>query len=111
MSMSRLRKHRKSAQLTQREAARLIGYTSQRAYSDMELGLKRPALGTALACCVLFKASLHELFPTLADSVERHAVACARKLHAELAKDSERENTALFLAEIIERLGGSEPLL
>jgi transcriptional regulator with XRE-family HTH domain len=105
MSMSRLRKLRKVANLTQREVARLVGYASQRAYSDLELGLKRPALGTALACCLLFKSSLEDLFPTLAEGVGRDVVGRARKLLEELASDGKREMTATFIAQVVERLG------
>ena len=105
MSTSRLRKLRKSANLTQREVARLVGYASQRAYSDMESGLKRPALGTALACCILFKASLHDLFPSLAGYVERDLLARARKLLEEVGKESHREVSASFIAETVRRLG------
>ena len=105
MSTSRLRKLRKSANLTQREVARLVGYSSQRAYSDMELGLKRPALGTALACSVLFKVPLHDLFPTLTEFVERDVLARAQKLLDELAAERGREDTASFVAEIVKRLG------
>lgn len=105
MSTFRLRKLRKSAHLTQREVARLVGYASQRAYSDMESGLKRPALGTALACCILFDASLHDLFPNLAEYVERDLLARARKLLEEVAKDPNREVTSEFLKEMVDRLG------
>ncbi len=56
MNACRLHKFRKSANLTQREVAALVGYASQRAYSDMEIGNKRPALGTALGCSILFDA-------------------------------------------------------
>ena len=105
MSTCRLRKFRKSAHLTQREVATLVGYASQRAYSDMELGLKRPALSTALACCVLFKASLHELFPGLAEFVERDVLARARKLQVQLEATLNRESAASHIADIIKRLG------
>ena len=108
MNTSRLRKLRKSANLTQREVARLVGYASQRAYSDMESGLKRPALGTALACCILFKASLHDLFPSLAGYVERDLLARARKLLAEVG-ETHREVTANFIAETVRRLGDATP--
>ena len=85
----------------------LVGYASQRAYSDLELGLKRPALGTALGCCILFNASLHELFPELAEFVERDVLARARKLNAELAKHLNREAAASHIVEVISRIGGS----
>jgi transcriptional regulator with XRE-family HTH domain len=102
----RLRKFRKSANLTQREVAMLVGYASQRAYSDVELGLKRPALGTALGCCILFNASLHDLFPGLAELVERDVLARARKLNAELESHLSRETAASYVADIIRRIGG-----
>jgi len=107
MRTSRLRKFRKSAHLTQREVAALVGYTSQRGYSDMELGTKLPAVVTALACCILFDISLSELFPGLSESVEREVEARTRKLCARLAADGDREAAAAFLEEVIERLGRS----
>jgi transcriptional regulator with XRE-family HTH domain len=106
MNACRLRKFRKSVHLTQREVAMLVGYASQRAYSDLELGLKRPALGTALGCCVLFNASLHDLFPGLAEFVERDVLARARKLGVELARHSDREAAASHIADLIGRIGG-----
>lgn len=87
----------------------LVGYASQRAYSDVELGLKRPALGTALGCCILFNASLHDLFPDLAEFVERDVLARARKLSEELADNANREVAALYLASLISRAEPIEP--
>ena len=84
-----------------------VGYASQRGYSDMELGLKLPALGTALACCVLFDASLSDLFPSLAGFVERDVHARARKLRAKLESDPSRQAAADFVAEVITRLDAS----
>jgi transcriptional regulator with XRE-family HTH domain len=107
MSTSRLRKFRKSANLTQREVATLVGYASQRAYCDVELGLKRPALGPAIACSILFNASLHSLFPTLAESVQQGLLSRARKLQEELQKSGNRRETALFVAEIISGRGAA----
>ena len=109
MRTTRLRKLRKFANLTQREVARLVGYTSQRAYSEMESGQKRPALGTALACCILFGASLEELFPTLAQDVGRNVVVQARRLLEEVAKHGKREITVDFIATVVERLGELHP--
>jgi hypothetical protein len=85
----------------------LVGYASQRAYSDVELGLKRPALGTALACCILFNASLHDLFPGFAESIERDVLARARKLNLEVARHLNREAAALHVAGVVGRIGGS----
>lgn len=107
MNTCRLRKFRKSAHLTQKEVAALVGYASQRAYSDMELGLKRPALGPALARCILFKSTLHELFPSLAESVGRDVLARARKLHAKLEPCQGREGAALHIVDVIRGLDGS----
>lgn len=107
MNTCRLRKFRKSAHLTQREVATLVGYASQRAYSDVELGLKRPALGTALGCCILFNASLHELFPDLAEFVGRDVLARARKLNVELEERPSREAAVSHIAEVIGRIGGA----
>jgi transcriptional regulator with XRE-family HTH domain len=109
MRTTRLRKLRKFANLTQREVARLVGYASQRAYSDMESGLKRPALGTALACCILFGASLEDLFPTLAQDVGRDVAVRARKLLEEVTKHGKREITSDFVARLVERLGELHP--
>jgi transcriptional regulator with XRE-family HTH domain len=110
MNTCRLRKFRKSAHLTQREVATLVGYASQRAYSDVELGLKRPALGTALGCCILFDASLLDLFPDLADFVGRDVLARARKLNEELAKHPDREAAASHITDVVDRIGSSSTL-
>ena len=110
MNSCRLRKYRKSAHLTQREVATLVGYASQRAYSDVELGVKRPALGTALGCCILFNASLHDLFPGLAEFVERDVLARARKLNVDLAESSNRTAAASHVAGVVRRIGGSSTL-
>ncbi len=88
----------------------LVGYASQRAYSDVELGLKRPALGTALACCILFDASLHDLFPNLTEFIERDVLARARKLKVELAGSQNREPAVSHIADVISRIGGSSTL-
>lgn len=105
MSPSRLRKFRKSADLTQQEVATLVGYASQRAYSDMELGIKRPALGTAMACSIVFDAPLHELFPALAKLITRDILARARKL--ELKDSTERDIAAAHVAGLMQRLEAS----
>jgi transcriptional regulator with XRE-family HTH domain len=107
MNTCRLKKYRKSAHLTQREVATLVGYASQRAYSDVEIGLKRPALGTALGCSILFNASLSELFPDLAQGVGRDVLARAQKMSAELAKHPNREEAASYMAEIIGHIDSS----
>jgi len=88
----------------------LVGYASQRAYSDVELGIKRPALGTALACSILFNASLPDLFPGLAEFVERDVLARARKLNEDLAKHPNREAAASHVADIVSRIGSSSTL-
>ena len=88
----------------------LVGYASQRAYSDVELGLKRPALGTALGCCILFNASLHDLFPSFAEFIERDVLARARKLNVELRESLTREAAASHIADVIGRIGNSNTL-
>jgi transcriptional regulator with XRE-family HTH domain len=110
MNACRLRKFRKSANLTQREVATLVGYASQRAYSDMELGIKRPALGTALACSILFDAPLSELFPGLTELVGRDVLARAKKLEAELSEHPNREAAASHVAEMVSRIASFSPL-
>lgn len=82
----------------------LVGYASQRAYSEVELGLKRPALGPALACCILFKASLHELFPELGELVERDVLARAKKLTLVPGPHRNREIAASHIADLMSRL-------
>ena len=104
MSTCRLRKYRKAANLTQREVATLVGYASQRAYSDVELGINRPALGTALACSILFDAPPHELFPGLAEFIERDVLARTRALHEVLGPDADREPAVSFLFGVLGRL-------
>lgn len=67
----RIRKHRKTLRLSQRELALLVGLKSQGAVSEIEAGRKRPGLGVALACALLFDAALPELFPGLFEHATR----------------------------------------
>lgn len=105
MNTCRLRKFRKSAHLTQREVATLVGYASQRAYSDVELGHKRPALATALGCSILFNASLRDLFPGLAEFVEGDVLERAQRLSVHLAERANREATASHISDVVSRIG------
>jgi transcriptional regulator with XRE-family HTH domain len=104
MITPRLRKFRKSASLTQREIARLVGLVTQAGYSHVESGLRQPMLGVALSCCVLFDASLHDLFPVLAESTEREILARVQTLLDELTEDGDREAASAFLIEVVRRL-------
>jgi hypothetical protein len=76
----------------------------------LELGLKRPALGTALGCSILFNVSLRDLFPDLTESVERDVLARARKLNADLVKQLNRQAAASHVADIVCRIGSSSTL-
>lgn len=105
----RLRKFRKSAHVSQRELAFLVGLHSQGVMSEIEGGMKRPGVGVAIACEVAFGVSIAELFPALDAEVLRDVLANARTLHAELEPNQRRAATTAFLAALISRLGGTNP--
>ena len=104
-----LRKYRKSAHLSQRELAHLIGLHSQGVMSEIEAGRKKPSLDAELACELLFGFPFRELYPDLYAKAEQSVLAHARDLHATLASRPQRTHTAAYLAALISRLGGANP--
>lgn len=104
-----LRKYRKSANLSQRELAYLVGLRSQGVMSEIEAGLKNPSLDAEVACELLFGLPFRELYPDLYAKAERNVLANARDLHTRLAPKPHRAHTAEYLAALISRLGGANP--
>src|SRR4051794_27313694 len=80
----RIRKYRKSAHLSQRELALLVGLLSQGTISDIEAGVKRPSSAVALSCEVVLGISTRELFPRMVRKAEADALRSARRLKARL---------------------------
>jgi DNA-binding XRE family transcriptional regulator len=103
----RVRRYRKSAQLSQRELARLIGLRSQGVVSEIEAGLKRPSLLVALASSLIFDAPLFDLYPAYQMKARRLAMRGALELHGKIAADGERSELLAYLTAAIDRLGGS----
>ena len=104
---SLLRKYRKSALLSQRELAFLVGLRSQGTLSEIEAGLKRPGLDAEVACELLFSSPFRELYPDLYAKAERELLSHASELHAKLIAKPRRAHTAAYLAALISRLGGA----
>lgn len=75
-----LRMHRRKAGLTQAELAYLIGCPDD-AVSRLERGYRRPNLRTALACELVFRTSLRELFPGMYEEVEITVIERTHGLH------------------------------
>src|SRR5205085_1827135 len=69
-----LRTHRKRAGLSQRELARLLGYTDEGAISRHEQSQTFPPLFIAISYEIIFKAPVSTLFPgihvTLREEIE-----------------------------------------
>ena len=103
----RLRKHRKSAHISQRELALLAGLQSQGAVSDIESGRRRPNIETAFACAISFDVSIGELFPGLEERVRTEVLARARRLQPQIAPRSRRFVASAKVAALISRLGGA----
>lgn len=103
----RIRKYRKTAHISQRELAFLIGLASQGVMSEIESGVKCPSLRTALACSATLRASLRDLFPRLSNQVERDVLARARKLNSELQEPENRTIAKASVAALIGRLAGA----
>jgi transcriptional regulator with XRE-family HTH domain len=104
---SLLRKYRKSAQLSQRELAYLIGLRSQGSLSEIESGLKRPGLDAEAASEIVFGSPFREMYPDLYAKAERNVLANARHLHERLSPKPRRFHTATYLAALISRLDGT----
>jgi transcriptional regulator with XRE-family HTH domain len=102
--LSHIRRYRKSAYLAQRELAVLVGLGSQHAFSDVELGARRPGLDVAIACALALDVPVDQLFPQLALPVEHDMLTRARKLHNEIVSDPTRRGAAAYLAALIGRL-------
>jgi transcriptional regulator with XRE-family HTH domain len=100
----RVRKFRKSARLSQRELARLLGLRSQGVLSQIEAGVKRPSLMLAFASAVVLGATIPELYPALFARAERRALVGARELHQAIAKGRKRSDAKAYVAALITRL-------
>lgn len=71
--------YRRSAALTLREMADLLGFRSSAHVSRLEHGKRTPSLETALACTAIFGVALDELFPELVrEASERIRVRATR---------------------------------
>lgn len=103
-AVSRIRIHRRSALLAQRELALLIGLTTQHACSELETGMKRPGLDVALACAMALGVPVDELFPELATHIARQMLARALTLHDVLKSDAQRAHSADYIGSLIDRL-------
>src|SRR3984885_6355141 len=100
----RLRKLRKTAGLSQRELAYLIGLTSQSLLSEIEAGLKRPSLSVALASALVLDVSVGEVFPGLLATAQQNALERARRLHGQ-NRAASRAQVRSYVVAIISRLG------
>lgn len=107
----RLRKYRKSAQLSQQELAFLVGLKSQGALSEIEAGLKRPSASVVLSCELIFATPPQELFPGLHGHSQREVLAIARRLQTAIQGRGNRSATAAQLAALVRRLSGVNPSL
>jgi len=75
-----LRANRKRLALSQDEVAFLLGTHSGAKVCRYERFTREPSLATALACEVIFKRSVSELFPGLYQKVEGEVAARAKAL-------------------------------
>lgn len=100
----RIRKYRKSAQLSQRDLALLLGLRSQGTVADIESGRRKPGLAVALACEIVLGVSVPELFPRLYRGAERRALIGARRLSALLEKSGDRPLVATTVSAMVERI-------
>lgn len=100
----RVRKYRKSAHLSQRELAELIGLRSQGVISDIESGGRSTSLRAAIALALVFDVTLVELFPSLHARVAQDLSDGAGKLGAHLHTRKRRAATVQHLQALVDRL-------
>src|SRR3954469_1648642 len=89
-----LRTYRKRTGLSQTEMAFLLGCASGAKVSRYEHGARRPSLVTALACEVILRVALPELFAGMYRDVEkqigRRAVILLRQMESATPRDPRR---------------------
>ena len=83
-----LRAYRKRAALSQEEVAYLLGCLSGAKVCRYERFLREPELVTALACQIIFRRPVGELFPGILEKVEREVISRARILERKAAKET-----------------------
>jgi len=105
----RLRKFRKTARLSQRELAFLIGLKSQGLLSEIEAGLKQPSLMVALASALVLGQAVSDVFPGLFARAQRLTLSRAQELHAQTVARDIRIGSPSELGAIIERLTQERP--
>lgn len=101
----RIRKYRKSAQLSQLELARLVGLKSQGTLCEIEAGTKRPSARVAFACEIVFATPTRELFPSLYARSTRTVRKAAARLQGTLGE--KRPAAREHLADVVRRLSHS----
>jgi transcriptional regulator with XRE-family HTH domain len=79
-----LKPYRRRWGLSQSEVAVLIGVQSRSVVSRIERGIREPSFRVAVACEVLFGASIGELFPHMFADVEEQVVTRAYDLYERL---------------------------
>ena len=109
---SHVRTHRKKSGFTQREVARLVGYTNQGPVSRHERGIAVPPLSVALAYAALFRVSVADLFPAIHEkagsSVETRLARFESALGQRSARAGDANATARKLQFIWARKNGVE---
>ena len=104
---SYLRSHRKSAGLSQRDLAKIIGYLTTAQVSKYERAEILPSLLVALAYEVVFGKPVAELFPGIHETVRKGIEERLAKMESELqqltAKGREAQVTARKLEWLWER--------
>jgi transcriptional regulator with XRE-family HTH domain len=104
---SYLRSHRKSAGLSQRDLAKIIGYLTTAQVSKYERAEILPPLLVALAYEAVFRRPVAELFPGIYETVRKEIEEHLDKMETELqqltAKGREAQITARMLEWLWER--------
>lgn len=94
--------YRKRINLSQDEIAYLLGCRFGTKVARYERFTREPSLRTALACEVIFRAPLNELFGGIYEQVERDALKRARRLVRRLGTKQKSQPKLAALKAIIE---------
>lgn len=97
-----LRTHRKRSGLTQRELAKLLGYTSKSLISRHETASGIPTLDIALAYEAIFRVPVAQLFPELYRAIESSIEARLAALELNLRRNGGKGRGARFIAQKLE---------
>lgn len=99
-----LRAFRRRAGLTQGELASLLGYTKEAQLSRLEQAKVPPSLFVAVACELIFHASMEQLFPATIEEIKKTVESRLEDLERKLQGSTPKGRELALIAHKLEWL-------